>query len=165
MGFMKKCLPFLLVMTSYGIATFPTGPSVDLLPAAFAQDDGPLPPPPEIYPVPEQYPPPPEVYVDEAPQFIYSPPLNLYVAVGVPYDIVYAGSGYFYCYGGRWYRGRYYNGPWVLATRRYYPPALLRYRVDQIRYYRDVEYRRYERNRAHYDGQIHRPHYRGKRRS
>lgn len=122
------------------------------------------PPPPEVLPEPEQYTPPPEVYVDESPRFIYSPALNLYVAVGVPYDLVYTGVDYFYFYGGRWYRGPYYNGPWVLAARRHFPPVLLRYRINNIRYYRDLEFRRYEHNRAHYDGRFHRPEFRGERR-
>ena len=122
------------------------------------------PPPPDLVPEPGQYQLPPEVYVDDAPQFIYSPPLRMYVAVGVPYDLVYTGSDYFYFYGGRWYRGPYYNGPWVLATRRYFPPVLLRYRIDNIRHYRDLEYRRYDRNRSHYDGRFYRPEFRGERR-
>jgi outer membrane lipoprotein SlyB len=123
-----------------------------------------LPPPPESYPEPGQYSPPPEVYVDDAPQFIYSPALNLYVAVGVPYDLVYTGSGYFYFYGGRWYHGPYYNGPWAVATRRGFPPVLSRYRIDHIRRYRDAEFSRYEHNRTHYDGRFHRPEFRGERR-
>lgn len=131
---------------------------------AIAQADVPPPPPPEVYPEPEQYPPPPGVYVDEAPQFIYSPALNLYIAAGVPYDLVYTGAEYFYFYGSRWYRGPYYNGPWVLAARSHFPPVLLRYRIDRIRHYRDLEFRRYERDRAHYDGRFHRPEFRGERR-
>lgn len=123
------------------------------------------PPPPEAEQEQGQYAPPPEVYADEAPEFIYSPALNLYVAVGVPYDLVYTGSGYFYFHGGRWYRGPYYNGPWVPAARRYSPPVLHRYRVDQIRHYRDVEFRRYGHDRAHYDGRIYRPEFRGKKRN
>lgn len=123
-----------------------------------------LPPPPDMAPVPEQYSTPPEIHVEAAPQFIYSPALNLYVAVGVPYDLVYTGSGYFYFYGGRWFSGPYYNGPWVFASRSHYPPALYRYRVDRIRGYRDIEYRRYERDRAHFDGRFHRPVFRGERR-
>lgn len=121
------------------------------------------PSPPEVYPEAGQYAPPPEVYVDESPQFVYSPALNLYVAVGVPYDLVYTGRGYFYFYGGRWYGGRYYSGPWEPAARRYFPPALRRYRIDQIRYYRDAEFRQYNQDREHYNGRIHRPEYRGDR--
>jgi len=111
-----------------------------------------------------QYPAPQEVYVEESPQFIYSPALNMYVAVGVPYDLVYTGSEYFYFYGGRWYRGPYYNGPWVFAPRRSYPPVFLRYRIDSIRRFRDAEFRRYNRDRAHYNGRFHRPEFRGERR-
>ncbi len=105
---------------------------------------------------------PPELYLNEAPQFIYSPELNVYVAVGVPYDLVYTGSAYFYFYGGRWYRGRYYTGPWVAAAPRYYPPVLFRYRVEQIRHYRDNEFRRYHEEGEHYRGRFHRPEYRGR---
>ena len=122
------------------------------------------PPPSAVLPAPEQYPSPPEVYVDAAPQFIYSPALNLYVAVGVPYDLVYTGSGYFYFYGGRWFSGPYYNGPWVLAASGHFPPVLLRYRIGRIRYYRDLEFRRFERDRAHISGRFHRPEFRGERR-
>ncbi len=107
---------------------------------------------------------PQEIYLDEAPSFIYSPELNLYVAVGIPYDLVYSGSGYFYFYGGRWYRGPYYNGPWVPAAREYFPPALLRYRIDQIQHYRDAEFSRYNHDRARYGGRFHRPQFRGRKR-
>ena len=120
-------------------------------------------PPPEVLPEPGQYPLPSEVYVEQAPQFVYSPALGLYVAVGVPYDLAYNGVDYFYFYGGRWYRGPYYNGPWLLATRRYYPRALLRFGIVNIRYYRDLEFRRYEHDRVHYDGRIHHPEFRGRR--
>ena len=118
---------------------------------------------PEVLSQPD-YPSSSEVYMDDAPQFIYSPALRLYVAVGVPYDLVFTGSDYLYLYGGRWYRGPYYNGPWVIASGRYFPPALRRYRIDKIRYYRDVEYGRYEHDREHFDGQFHRPAFRGGRR-
>jgi len=108
--------------------------------------------------------PPPELPLEEAPQFVYSPELELYVAGGVPYDIVYTGNAFFYFYGRRWYRGPYYYGPWVLATGREFPPALLRYRIDQIRHYRNAEFRRYEYDRAHYDRRrMYRPENRGRR--
>jgi outer membrane lipoprotein SlyB len=121
--------------------------------------------PPDMLPEPEPelYPAPAEVYVEAAPQFIYSPALNMYVAVGVPYDLMYDGRDFFYFYAGRWYRGPYYNGPWSPLARRYYPQVLVRYRIDNIRHYRDVEYRRYERDRGHYDGRWVRPEYRGRR--
>ena len=146
----------------------PPPPPVAMVPAApmMAQAGPPPldapPPPPEM--LPERYPAPVEVYVDDSPQFIFSPALGLYVAVGVPYDLVYNGVDYFYFYGGRWYRGAYYNGPWSIATRRYFPRALLKFGIGSIRYYRDVEFRRYDHDRAHYDGRIHRPEFRGERR-
>ncbi len=103
-------------------------------------------------------------YFNEAPQFVYSPELGLYVAVGVPDDLVYTGNDYFYSYGGRWYRGPYYNGPWVPAARTGFPLALLRYRIDQIRHYRDAEFGRYNQDRVHYRGRFYRPEFRGERR-
>ena len=123
-----------------------------------------LPPPqPAFAPEPQDYPPPPEVYFERSPEFIYSPSLNMYVAVGVPYDLYYTGSEYFYFHQGRWYRGPYYDGPWSFAPRRSYPPMFLRYGIGNFRRFRDVEYRRYERDRAHYDGHFHRPEPRGHR--
>lgn len=120
------------------------------------------PPPVNVQPEPDLYPAPAEVYVNEAPQFIYSPPLGMYVAVGVPYDLMYNGNEFFYFYAGRWYHGPYYNGPWMPLYRRSYPSVFVRYRIDNIRHYRDAEYRRYERDRGHYDGRLHRPSYRGR---
>ena len=115
-----------------------------------------------VPPQPVAVSPPPAIYLSEAPQFIYSPELNLYVAVGIPYDLVYTGHDYFYFYGGRWWRGPYYNGPWGIAPRGYYPPVLLRYRIGQIRRFRDVEFRRYNHDRAHYAGRFHHPEYHGR---
>jgi len=121
------------------------------------------PPPPVPLPEPSAYPPPAEIYVDEAPQFIYSPALNMYVAVEVPYDLVYTGVDYLYFSDGSWYRSPYYNGPWTLAAGRNYPPVLGRYKIDNIRHYRDKEFRRYEHDRTHYDGRFHRPEFHGER--
>ena len=113
------------------------------------------PPPPERVVVP-----PPEEYEAEPPEFVYSPRLNAYVAVGVPYELVYTGNHYYYYSGGNWYRGAYYNGPWSYVPRAAYPPVFVRYEVVNIQHYRDVEYRRYVRDRGHYDGRVYRPQYR-----
>lgn len=121
-------------------------------------------PPPSVPPEPGVYAPPPELYINEAPQFIYSQALNMYVAVGVPYDLVYTGNEYFYFYGGRWYRGLYYNGPWVYVPRRDYPPVFLRYQIGNIRHFRDLEFGRFEHDRTHFNGRFHRPEFRGERR-
>lgn len=118
------------------------------------------PPPPVMAPPPPERMEVPEEYEAEPPEFVYSPQLNAYVAVGVPYDLVYSGNEYYYFYGGNWYRGAYYNGPWSYVPRRAYPQLFVRYEVVNIRHYRDVEYRRYARDRRHYDGRVYRPEYR-----
>jgi outer membrane lipoprotein SlyB len=105
----------------------------------------------------------PGMYYNEAPEFIYSPSLNLYIAVDVPYDLFYTGSEYFYFYDGRWYRGPDYDGPWSYAPRRSYPSVFLRYRIDSFRQYREAEFRLYERDKAHNAGRLYRPEYRAQR--
>ncbi len=102
----------------------------------------------------------PELDLAEAPQFIYAPELNMYVAVGVPYDLVYSGRDYYCFYRGRWFRGPYYNGPWEYVPRRSYPTVFLRFRIGDFRHYRDREYRRYEDEGEHYRGRFYRPEYR-----
>ena len=121
-------------------------------------------PPPVVLPEPGQYPLPPESPLDATPEFIYSPALGMYVAIGVPYDLLYDGGAFFYFYGGRWYRGPYYYGPWAHAARVGFPPVLLRYRIDEIRHYRDLEHKRYDLNREHYDGRLYHPEPHGERR-
>lgn len=106
--------------------------------------------------------PPPGIYLDEAPQFIYAPELGMYVAVGVPYDLLFTGTEYFYFFGGRWYRGPYYDGPWTFMPRRAYPRVFVDYRIGRIRHFRDVEYRRFEHDRGHYNGRLHRPEFRAR---
>jgi hypothetical protein len=118
----------------------------------------------QAYPPPPPDAGPPPVSLEQSPEFLYSPELSVYVAAGVPYDLVYTGSAYFYFYGGRWYRGPYYNGPWVVVRVGSLPPPLARHRIGQIRYYRNVEFKRYEHDRAHYEGRIHRPEFRGHKR-
>ena len=143
----------------------PPPPPPPVVAQAEAPHYDPAPPPPVMMPEPEQFPAPAEVYVDEAPQFIYSPALKMYVAVGVPYDLMYNGADFFYFYGGRWYRGAYYDGPWVPLARRYYPAVFVNFRIGDIRRYRDLEYRRFQRDRTHYDGRLHRPAFREKRKA
>jgi len=134
-------------------------PSGDVPPDAVAPPDNTPPPaPPEV--APPQYAQPAPIYVQQAPQFVYSPQLGMYVAVGVPYDLVYNGSEYFYYYGGYWYHGPYYNGPWVFATRAYFPPPLLRFNIGYIRYYRDYEFRQWRMHGRAYRGRFHTPEFR-----
>jgi hypothetical protein len=122
-----------------------------------------VPPPQPVYvppPAPAYYPPEPEpqeVVIDEPPQFIYSPNLGFYVTVGTPYDMIYLNNGYYLNRGGYWYYGTSYWGPWTFVQSRRLPPALHRYRYEQIRHYRDREYRHYMRDRERYRGNFYRP--------
>jgi hypothetical protein len=103
-------------------------------------------------------PPPPNIVIGAAPRFIYAPDLGFYVSVGIPSDIVYVGNRYYLYNNGYYYRSRYYNGPWVGVEPRWLPPGLRRHRYGDIRHFRDVEYRRYDHDRAHYNGRWHNPH-------
>lgn len=120
-------------------------------------------PPPGVSAEAGQYLLPPEISLSATPEFVYTPALNMYVAVGVPYDLLYDGTVYFYFYGGRWYQGPYYYGPWTVAAGIGFPPLLHRYRINEIRHLRDLEHKRYDLDRAHYDGRMHRPEPRGER--
>lgn len=102
-------------------------------------------------------PPPPGIVIEIAPSFIYAPALGFHVSVGVPYDIVYIGKSYYLYNNGYYYRSRYYNGPWVGVETRHLPPGLRKHRFEEVRRFRDVEYRRYEGDRDHYRGRWHRP--------
>lgn len=95
-------------------------------------------------------------YVAE-PQFIYSPRLGFYVSVGLPYDIAYINNSYYLQRDGYWYLSRSYRGPWSPASSQWLPQGLHKHRYDQIRYYRDLEYRSYLRDRDHYRGKWYRP--------
>ncbi|HEY4745367.1 MAG TPA: hypothetical protein VIH45_11955, partial [Desulfuromonadaceae bacterium] len=48
-------------------------------------------------------------------------------------------------------------GPWVRVESRRLPPLLHKYRYEQIRHQRDVEFRRYEKDRDHYRGRWYEP--------
>lgn len=89
--------------------------------------------------------------------FIYSPNLGFYVSVGTPYDVVYLDNCYYQNRGGRWFMSRRYGGPWAYVARERLPYRLHRHDYNQIRYYRDREYRAYLHDRDHYRGQWHRP--------
>jgi len=104
----------------------------------------------------------PQVAVTETPNFIYSPNLGFYVSVGIPYDIAYVNNGYYLYRGGYWYLSPSYRGPWALVSQRRLPPVLHKHRYEQIRYYRDREYRSYLHDRQNYRGNWYRPvEYRG----
>ena len=92
-----------------------------------------------------------EVYVDlnmniGFPEFVLPPSLGFYVAVDVPYDLYRVNNSYFIFMNNRWYKGRYYNGPWIETHYSYLPPPLRRYKHRDIRIIRDREYHHYRTN-------------------
>jgi hypothetical protein len=113
----------------------------------------PSPPPP-----PPAYAPAPSVVLPATPpQFVFVPDLGYYVAIGTPYDIAYIGNDYYIYNNGFWFRTSYYGGPLVRVERRMWPPLLVRHNLKDFRRFRDVEFKRYDRDREHYRGQMHRP--------
>ena len=126
-------------------------------------------PPQQASPAPAYTPPPPPSYVAPAPvqapvvlpaappQFVYVPELGYYVAMGVAFDMIYDGQAYYYHNGGYWYRTSYYGAPWAYVAPRLLPQVLVRFSFRDIHRFRDREYKRYNRDRGHYRGRLHRP--------
>ncbi len=100
---------------------------------------------------------PPSVVFEVAPLFVAPSGLGFYVGVDTPYDIIFSSDFYYLYYGNSWRRARDYNGPWVEVPYRQLPPGIRRHRIEQIRSYRDREYRVYRDERDHYRGRSFRP--------
>jgi hypothetical protein len=88
--------------------------------------------------------PPPPVVVVERPHMLYLGEPGIFVAVGVPYDIFFVGSRYYYYHGDNWFWASGYGGPWVHVVYKSLPPGLQKYKVVQLREYREREYRVYK---------------------
>jgi hypothetical protein len=123
------------------------------------------PPPPPVYapPSPVYVPSQPQIVIQQPPVFLAPPELGFYVAVDIPYDMVYISGRYYLYNNGGWYRGRNYNGPWIVVPERKLPPGLRKYRYEEVRHYRDVEYSHYHQDRDHYRGEYFRPDKGGKK--
>jgi hypothetical protein len=100
---------------------------------------------------------PPAIHFDVAPLFVAPSSLGFYVGVDTPYDIIFISDFYYLYYGNGWHRARNYNGPWLEVPYRQLPPVIRRHRIEQIRSYRDREYRVYRNERDHYRGRQFRP--------
>lgn len=100
---------------------------------------------------------PPTVHFDTAPLFIAPSGLGFYVGADTPYDIVFSSDFYYLYYGNSWHRSRHHNGPWVEIPYRALPPGIRKHRIEQIRSYRDREYRVYRHDRDNYRGRNFRP--------
>jgi hypothetical protein len=99
----------------------------------------------------------PSVRFDVAPLFVAPSRLGFYVGVDTPYDIIYDSNQYYLYYGNSWHNSRHHNGPWVEMPFRDLPPAIRKHRIEQIRTYRDREYRVYRNDRNNYGGRQFRP--------
>ncbi|WP_197033156.1 hypothetical protein [Thiomonas sp. FB-Cd] len=68
------------------------------------------------------------------PAMVWQPQLGVYIALGVQQPIFYLGGLYYYAYGGRWYAGPHYGGPWRPLGG---PPP-------QLRRFEDRDWNRYQ---------------------
>jgi hypothetical protein len=75
---------------------------------------------------------------------ILMPEPQMYVAVGVPYDIYFVDGRYYYLHGGHWFWGPGYGGPWTYVVVEKLPPGLRKYKVKQLYEIRDREYKVYK---------------------
>jgi hypothetical protein len=96
--------------------------------------------------------PPPPVIVEAPPPMLFLPEPGIYVAAGTPYDIFFIRGRYYYFYEDNWFWGPGYGGPWTYVTYRTLPPGLRRYKVKQLREYREREYSVYRVEGRNFNG-------------
>ena len=87
---------------------------------------------------------PPPVVVVSPPTMVLLPEPQMYVAVGVPYDIYFVGGRYYYFHGNHWFWGSGYSGPWTYVAVDRLPPGLRKYKVKELHDFREREYRVYQ---------------------
>jgi hypothetical protein len=108
--------------------------------------------------------PPVPVIVNEPPLFLVPASLGFWVAVGVPYDMVFIDGRYYLFHGNYWHVSSRHHGPWSPVLHEHLPPGLRKHKYSKIRDHRDREYYRYEKEGGRYRGQAYRPeHKKGKR--
>jgi hypothetical protein len=83
---------------------------------------------------------PPPVVVTAPPTMVLMPEPQMYVAVGVPYDIYFVSGRYYYLHEGHWFWLPRYGGPWTYLAVEKLPPGLGKYKVKQLHEFRDREY-------------------------
>ena len=96
---------------------------------------------------------PPPVVVRERPTMVYLAEPGMFVAVGVPYDIYFLSGRYYYMHGDNWFWASGYDGPWVVVQRRSLPPGLQKYKIVQLREFREREYKVYKVQGSKFKGQ------------
>jgi len=105
----------------------------------------------------------PGFFFESRPDFIYLDDYGLSVSYGGPYDVIYYGDAYYIFRDGGWYRAYDYRGPWGRIRDFDLPPAIRRHGWNDIRRFRDREYRRHDRrfwnDRFRHDREQWRMHY------
>jgi hypothetical protein len=86
--------------------------------------------------------------LESRPSFVMLPEQGFSVAVGSPYDIVFYGNRYYINQNGSWYRSSSYRGPWSFIKTKHLPSRIRRHRLEEIRGFRDTEYRKNDNRRA-----------------
>ncbi len=90
-------------------------------------------PPPVVAPTtPQQL-----VLPDTPPQFVYIRDLNYYVAVAVPYELVYIRPNFYLYNNGYWYVASNWDDPWVAVAPQLLPRVLGGFDVVRFRRHRD----------------------------
>jgi|SRR5438093_6456424 len=95
---------------------------------------------------------PPPVVVYSPPTMVLLPEPQMYVAVGVPYDIFFVGGRYYYLHESHWFWGPQYGGPWSYVEVERLPPGLRKFKVKQLHEFREREYRVYQAQGPNFSG-------------
>ena len=88
----------------------------------------------------------PSFVIETRPNFIYLEDQGFSVAIDSPYDIISYDDLYYLYRDGSWYRSDDYRGPWSVMPEYDLPSRIRRQGWDDIRRYRDIEYRRHDRS-------------------
>jgi hypothetical protein len=94
----------------------------------------------------------PSFSISSRPNFVHLQNQGFSVSVNSPYDIIQYGNHYYINQNGVWYRSSDYRGPWIVIRAHNLPSKIRRHRLEDIRGYRDREYRRNE-DRRHVEQQ------------
>jgi hypothetical protein len=97
--------------------------------------------------------PPAPVIVQAPPEMLFLRDPGVYVAVGIPYDVFFLSGRYYYFHANHWFWGPGYGGPWTYVEYRTLPPGLRKYKVVELRDYREREYKVYKVQGRNFHGE------------
>ncbi|TNJ40013.1 hypothetical protein FGF66_01580 [Chlorobaculum thiosulfatiphilum] len=84
------------------------------------------------------------IVISSRPDFIDLPDQGFSISVGSPYDIISYDNRYYLYQNGGWYYSSDYRGPWTYTKKSRLPDRIRQHRIEDIRRYRDVEYRKHD---------------------